>query len=197
ARAARLAEEAGAHRAARLRMDRARKAETVAPALELRDAADAEHRRARQAETRARALLPDGHAESGPAGLAAAARRAAEELGRLESARRAEQRLDALVAERAGLDRDERADDDLLAEAESWLAGWDDAREALRAAVESAQEAAARAEQLAERREPARRRLRAARQRDRLAGETDEARRAALASAERAAEARARWLDLK
>jgi DNA repair protein SbcC/Rad50 len=197
ARAARLAQRADAHREAEARMARARKAETVAPALELRDAAEAEHRRASGAEARARALLPGGHAESGAAGLAAAARRAAEELGRLESARRAEQRLDSLVAERADLDRDERADDDLLAEAESWLAGWDDTRETLRSAVESAQEAASRAPQLAERRGNAQRRLRAARQRDQFAGDTDDAQRVALAAAERAAEARAHWLDLK
>ncbi|CAL9635350.1 hypothetical protein SUDANB145_06188 [Streptomyces sp. enrichment culture] len=197
ARAARLAERADAHREARARMERARKAEAVAPALELRDAADAEHRRARQTEVRARALLPDTHAESGAAGLAAAARRAAGELGRLESARRAEQRLHSLTAERAELDRDERADDDLLAEAESWLAGWDATRETLRTAVETAQEAAARAEQLAERRDPARRRLSAARQRDRYADDTDDARRAALTAAERATAARAHWLDLK
>ncbi|MEU4657109.1 SMC family ATPase [Streptomyces sp. NPDC023723] len=197
ARAARLAERADDHREAEARMARARKAETVAPALELRDAAEAEHRRASGAEARARALLPDGHAESGAAGLAAAARRAAEELGRLESARRAEQRLDSLVAERADLDRDERADDDLLAEAESWLAGWDDTRETLRSAVESAQEAASRADQLAERRGHAQRRLRAARQRDQFAGDTDDAQRAALAATDRAAVARAHWLDLK
>jgi exonuclease SbcC len=89
ARAARLAERAGAHREAEARMARARKAETVAPALELRQAAEAEHRGASDAEARARALLPAAHADDGAAGLAAAARRAAEELGRLESARRA------------------------------------------------------------------------------------------------------------
>ncbi|GGT08372.1 AAA family ATPase [Streptomyces griseoviridis] len=197
ARAARLAERAGAHREAEARMARARKAETVAPALELRQAAETEHRGASDAEARARALLPAAHADDGAAGLAAAARRAAEELGRLESARRAERRLAALAEERVGLDRDERADEDLLAEAESWLAGWDDTRDRLRTAVESAQEAAARAEQLAERREPARRRLAAARQRDRLARDTGDAQRAALDSAERAARARTHWLDLK
>ncbi|MYS31844.1 AAA family ATPase, partial [Streptomyces sp. SID7804] len=57
-RAARLQESAAAHGEAQTRMERARKAETVAPALELRDAAEAEHRRAAHAELRARALLP-------------------------------------------------------------------------------------------------------------------------------------------
>ena len=57
ARAARLDEHADAYREAQARMERARKAEAVAPALELREAAEAEHRRAAQAETRARELL--------------------------------------------------------------------------------------------------------------------------------------------
>ncbi|MEU0740238.1 SMC family ATPase [Streptomyces sp. NPDC006134] len=196
-RAERLAERAGAHREAQERMERARKAEAVAPALELRDAADAEHRRAAAAEARARAALPVAFADAGAAGLAAAARRAAEELGGLESARRAERRLAELGAERAGLDRQERADEDVLHEAESWLAGWEAARAALQARIEAAQEAATRAEQLAVQQEPARRRLAAARQRDRLTAEADDARRRALASAEHAVEARTRWLDLK
>ncbi|MBD0421465.1 SMC family ATPase [Streptomyces sp. TRM S81-3] len=196
-RAERLAERAGAHRAAEERMARARKAETVAPALDLRDAADAEHRRTADAEAQARALLPDAFTDAGAAGLAAAARRTAEELGGLESARRAEQRLTDLLAERAGLDRQERADEDVLHEAESWLADWETTRAALQARVDSAQEATTRAEQLAVQREPARRRLAAARQRDRLAADTADARRQELATAERAVEARARWLDLK
>ncbi|MFC7884531.1 AAA family ATPase [Streptomyces sp. NPDC057376] len=195
--AGRLAERADAHRAAQERMRRSRKAEAVAPALELRDAADAEHRRAADAETRARALLPDDLADAGTAGLAAAARRAAQELGGLDSARRAEQRLAGLTEERAGLDRQERADDEALREAEAWLADWEPARDRLQARVKHAQEAATRAEPLAERRDPARRRLQAARQRDRFALDTEEAGRQALVSAERAVEARAQWLDLK
>ncbi|MET7324198.1 SMC family ATPase [Streptomyces sp. NPDC005549] len=196
-RAARLAERADAHRAAQERMERARKAEAVAPALELRDAADSEHRRAADAEARARALLPRALADAGATGLAAAARRAAEELGGLESARRAERRLADLVEERDGLDRQERADDEVRQEAETWLADWESTRAGLQGRVDSAQEAATLAEQLAVQREPAGRRLEAARQRDRLTDDTEEARRRALASAEDAVEARAHWLDLK
>ncbi|GAA3995726.1 SMC family ATPase [Streptomyces marokkonensis] len=196
-RAERLAERADAHRAAQQRMERARKAESVAPALELRDAADAEHRRAAGSEARARAALPQALADAGATGLAAAARRATEELGGLESARRAEQRLAELVEERAGLDRQERADEEALHEAESWLAGWETTRSRLQAAVDSAQEAATHAEQLAVQRDPAQRRLNAARQRDRLTGDTAESQRHVLGSAERAVEARAHWLDLK
>ncbi|MFF3332625.1 AAA family ATPase [Streptomyces sp. NPDC002888] len=196
-RAQRLQERADAHREAQTRMERSRKAEAVAPALELRDAAETEHRRAADAAAHARALLPEGHADAGASGLATAARRAAEELGGLESARRAEQRLAQLVAERADLDRQERADEEILAESEGWLAGWDATRADLQTRIEAAQEAATRAEQLAVRREPAQKRLSAARLRDRLAGDTEDAQRKVLASEEQALQAKKHWLDLK
>ncbi|MER6537834.1 SMC family ATPase [Streptomyces sp. 900105755] len=196
-RAVRLEERAGDHRAAQARMERARKAEAVAPALELREAAEEEHRRASGAEARARALLPESFAEAGAAGLSGAARRAAEELGGLESARRAERRLAEAADERDRLDRQERDDEDTLREAAGWLAGWDARRAELQARVDAAQEAATRAEQLAVQRDPARRRLVAARLRDELGRDTDEAQRTALASAQRAVDARTHWLDLK
>lgn len=196
-RAARLEEGSGAHREAEARMERARKAETVAPALELRDSAETEHRRAAAAETHARAALPASLADAGAAGLAAAARRAAEELGGLESARRAERRLTELRDERAGLERQERADEEVLQEAETWLAGWEQTRAALQTGIASAQQAATRAGELAARRDPALRRLDAARTRDRLAGETDAAAEQVRAAREDALTARQRWLDLK
>ncbi|WP_329214711.1 SMC family ATPase [Streptomyces sp. NBC_01485] len=196
-RAALLQERAGAHREAQARMERARKAEAVAPALELREAADTEHSGVSARAARARALLPEGYADAGAAGLAAAARRAAEELGGLESARRGERRLADLVAERADLDRQERHDEDVLTETETWLAGWDAVRAGLHARIESAQEAATRAEQADGRREPAQRRLTAARRRDELARDLEAAQRTALTSAEQAQTARTHWLDLK
>ncbi|MEU6589525.1 SMC family ATPase [Streptomyces sp. NPDC046881] len=196
-RAARLQERAGAHREAQERMERARKAEAVAPALELREAAETEHRRAAAAEAQARALLPGSHAGAGASGLAAAARRAVEELGGLDAARRAERRLAELAGERAGLDRQERADDDVLREADAWLADWDTTRAALQARVDSAQEAATRAEQLAVQRAPMQRRLDAARTRDRLTDDLTQARERAQDSGQRALDARAHWLDLK
>jgi DNA repair protein SbcC/Rad50 len=230
-RARLLESRADAYHEAQARMDRSRKAEKVAPALELREAADAEHRRADAANVRARALLREAFADAGSAApqrgagdcaishdgaaddrrhtaalplaalpaerLAVAARRAAEELGGLESARRAERRVTELVAERTDLDRQERADEDVLQEAEAWLAGWEATRAGLQARIDSAQEAAGRAEQLGVQRDPAQRRLNAARQRDQLAGDTDAAQKRALESAERAVRARAHWLDLK
>ncbi|MER6693004.1 SMC family ATPase [Streptomyces minutiscleroticus] len=196
-RAAALEERSGEQRRARTRMEWARRAEAVAPALALREAAEAEHRRAAAEEARARAALPDAFAGAGAAGLAAAARRAAEERGGLESARRAEHRLAELTAERAGLDRQDHADEEVLQEAGSWLASWEETRTALVRRVEAAQEAATRAEQLAVRREPARARLAAARLRDRLAGDTEEAQARALRSREETARAHEHWLELK
>lgn len=196
-RATLMEERADGYRQAQARMERARKAEAVAPSLELRESADAEHQRAARAEARALDLLPDTLAGAGAAGLAAAARRAAEELGGLESARRAEQRLTELGAERAELERQERADEDVRQEAEAWLAEWDTTRAELQTRIESAQEATTRAEQLAVRREPAERRLGAARQRDQFAGDTEDAHRQVLTSTEQALKARTHWLDLK
>ncbi|MFF7163288.1 AAA family ATPase [Streptomyces sp. NPDC008086] len=196
-RARLLEERADGYRQAQVRMERARKAEAVAPALELREAAESEHQRASAAETRARALLPETFAEAGAAGLAAAARRAAEELGGLESARRAEQRLADLVGERDELDRQERADEGLLQDAEDWLAGWEENRAAIQTRIDTAQQAATRAEQLAVQRDPARQRLGAARLRDQLADDTDTAADQARLAHQRVLEAKAHWLDVK
>ncbi|MFH0517782.1 AAA family ATPase [Streptomyces sp. M41] len=229
-RARRLEERSEAHREAQARMERSRKAERVAPALELREATDIEHRQAAAAQTRARGRLgeafgdsaaeipdirhggvagtgaesaedgsraPSPFVDADATGLAAAARRIAEELGGLESARRGERRLAELLAERAELDRQERADDDVLAEAEAWLAGWETNRAGLQARIEAAQEAASRADQVAVQREPARQRLAAARMRDQLAGDTDEAAEQAARAREQALKAKAHWLDAK
>ncbi|MEU0684282.1 SMC family ATPase [Streptomyces albogriseolus] len=196
-RAERLRERSGAHDEDQARMERARKAETVAPALELRDSADAEHRRAAAAEERARALLPASLADAGPDGLAAAARRAAEELGGLESARRAERRLAELLDERAGLERQERADEEVREDAEAWLADWEASRTALQDRIATAQQAATRAGELAARRDTARHRLEAARTRDRLIRDAETAAEQAGAAREEALAARQHWLDLK
>ncbi|MGW0539100.1 AAA family ATPase [Streptomyces griseoincarnatus] len=196
-RAERLRERSGAHEEDQARMHRARKAETVAAALELRDSADAEHRSAAAAEERARALLPASLADAGPDGLAAAARRAAEELGGLESARRAERRLTELLDERAGLDRQERADEEVREDAEAWLADWETTRTALQDRIATAQQAATRAGELAARRDTARHRLEAARTRDRLTRDAEAAAQQAGAAREQALAARQHWLDLK
>ncbi|QEU96409.1 SMC family ATPase [Streptomyces kanamyceticus] len=179
------------------RLDRARKAGQVAPALGLRASAEAEHRRAAHEETRTRARLPETFADSGAPGLAAAARKAAEELGGLAGARRAEHRLTEISAERAAVERQERADDELLQEATGWLAGWEANRAALQDRIESAQESATHAERLAGRIEPAQARLDAARRRDRLAQDAASAHERALAAREHSTAAHEHWLALK
>lgn len=196
-RSVRLQERADEYRQLQTRMDRARKAETVAPALGLRRATEEEHRRATAEEARARGRLPATFADSGASGLAAAARKAAEELGGLDSARRAERRIAELGAERAALEREERADDELLREAAGWLDGWETTRTALQERIESAQEAATQAEHLAGQLEPAQGRLDAARRRDRLAQEAATAYERALVARERATAAHEHWLTLK
>lgn len=196
-RAAALEERAEEHRRLAARMEQARKAEAVAPALALRTDAEEEHRRAAAADARARGELPGSYADEGAAGLASAARRASEELGGLAAARRAERRLDELRAQRADLDRQERADHELLAEATDWLADWDATRTRLRDDIESAQDAATRAEHLAGRLLPAQEKLDAARRRDRLTKEAEEAQERALAAREDAGAAHERWLGLK
>ncbi|MEV1021905.1 SMC family ATPase [Streptomyces sp. NPDC050264] len=143
------------------------------------------------------ALAPEPLADAGPAALAEAARRVAQELGGLDAARRAERRLDGLARERAGLDREERADADLLDEAGAWLGAWDTRRAALQSAVDDAQEAATRAEHLAGQLDPARRQARAAVERDRLTTHAESAQDAVVRAREDAAAAHENWLSLK
>ncbi|MFF3491625.1 AAA family ATPase [Streptomyces sp. NPDC002795] len=254
-RAASLEERVGEYRALQDRMDRARKAATVEPALALRDESEAAHREALTQDQRARRELraawpgvgggfgsalgvgggqpyaadadagtgSDADADTGtgsdadtgtdtgtdpdpdadldiptsPEALTEAARRVAQELGGLDAARRAERRLAELTRERTDLDREERADTDLLADTEGWLDGWDARRADLQARVDEAQEAATRAEHLAGQLEPARKQARAAVERDRLAERVDGAGADALRAREQAASAHEHWLGLK
>ncbi|MEU9058966.1 SMC family ATPase [Streptomyces sp. NPDC048430] len=176
---------------------RARKADLVAPALDLRDEAERAHRTAVGARERSRATLPPELAEAGFEQLAGTERGLRAELGALDAARRAERRSREIDAERAGLERQSRSDDELIQEAAQWLAGWDATHRSLRERVETAQEAATRAEQLAGRLDPARRRLEAARRRDALGIREETAAAALTAARERAVEAHEKWLALR
>ncbi|MGD6746924.1 AAA family ATPase [Streptomyces sp. BH106] len=208
-REAALEERSGEHRALQDRMERARKAATVEPALALRDESEAAHREALAEDRRARGELEAhgtaAHGEASAAGkvpaspeaLTEAARRVAQELGGLDAARRAERRLAELTRERTDLDREERADTDLLADTEGWLDGWEARRADLQAKVDEAQEAATRAEHLAGQLEPARKQARAAVERDRLAERAETADADALRAREQSATAHEHWLGLK
>ncbi|WP_405696495.1 AAA family ATPase [Streptomyces sp. NBC_01185] len=178
-------------------LTRARKADLVAPALDLRDEAERSHRAAAGARERSCAALPPELAQAGFEQLAARERGLRAELGGLGAARRAERRSREIDAERAGLERQSRSDDELILEATEWLAGWEATHRRLREHVEAGQDAATRAEQLAGRLAPARRRLEAARRRDTLAAQEETAAATLTAARERAVEAHETWLALR
>lgn len=177
--------------------DRAGRADRVLPALRLRDEAARAHEAALASRERARAQLPPDLAGADAEWLTGREHTLRRELGALESARRAEQRSAEITRERAGLDREARADEDALHEASAWLAGWEGRRARHIELIGAAQEAATRAEHLAGRLAGARDRLAAACERDELAAraERDEAGLRTLHTEVNAA--RAHWLDLK
>ncbi|MFI9628039.1 AAA family ATPase [Streptomyces sp. NPDC052042] len=179
------------------RLARARKADQVAPALDLREDAERAHREAHEARNLACALLPASLADAGAEQLAGLERTLRQELGGLDAAQRAERRSAEIDDERAGLERQARADDELIQETKGWLADWEATRHELRARIEDAQEAATLAEQLAGRLEPARTRLAAARRRDELAQEVSAAAERLALARERAAGDHEAWLELR
>ncbi|MBW1603304.1 SMC family ATPase [Streptomyces sp. JJ66] len=196
-RATALAAEAEAQADVRERLERSRRAETVTSALVLHERAASEHQRAAQTERRARAQLP-GHLAQAPAQqLTAAERETRRALGSLDAARRAEERVSALTAELAALDRQTGADEEELRDAEEWLEHWPAQRAALQRRVDRAQAAATRAEHVGARLEAAERRLNAARERDRLDAEHSHAREHLHTARESATSAQATWLELK
>ncbi|MFD6150576.1 AAA family ATPase [Streptomyces sp. NPDC060243] len=197
ARADALAAREPAHRADLDRLDAARRAGTVAPALDLRAAAATAHAEALAAERRLRAALPPEHAEADAAGLAEAARRQDEARGALASARRAEERLRELVRERDAVDREDRADAQARAEDEQWLDTWPERRAELRARVAGARDAATRAAELTGRAEPVARRLAAAHRYGELAAEHTRAEAAEAGARARRDACRAAWLDAR
>ncbi|MFI7288683.1 AAA family ATPase [Streptomyces anulatus] len=196
-RAAALEERRPEHDRCQERLERARKADRVAPALDLREEAERAHRRAGDALDRARAQLPPDLADAGPDQLTELERRFRQELGGLDSARRAEARSAAIDEERDRLERESRADDATVRDADAWLAGWDAVHAGLRERIATAQEAATRAEQLAGLLAPARRRLEAARRRDALAAEVLAGRQTLAEARERALDAHETWLGLR
>ncbi|MBV7247363.1 AAA family ATPase [Streptomyces sp. MW-W600-10] len=196
-RSAALEERRPEHDRCQEQLERARKADRVAPALDLREEAERAHRRAADELDRARAQLPPDLADAGPDQLTELERRFRQELGGLESARRAEARSAEIDGERDRLERESRADEATVRDADAWLAGWDTVHAGLRERIATAQEAATRAEQLAGLLAPARRRLDAARRREALAAEAETAREALAEARERALGAHETWLGLR
>ncbi|MFG2334444.1 AAA family ATPase [Streptomyces sp. NPDC048604] len=178
-------------------LDRSRKADLVAPALDLRDDAERAHAEATGARERSRADLPPDLADAGAEPLSRLEQELRDRLARLDSARRAERRSAELGEELAALDRQSRADDEIILDADAWLAGWESRRAAHDERIDAAQDAATRAEHLAGRLGPARHRLDAARRRDDLAARVTEGEARVTEAREERNTAKETWLDVK
>ncbi|SFE49020.1 exonuclease SbcC [Actinacidiphila alni] len=120
-----------------------------------------------------------------------------EEMGGLARAGEAEARVREIAERRVRLEREERADEGAVRDADSWLEEWPAVRAALQARADGAAEAAAKAAGLAAELETARRRSDAAAQRDRFAAELTHAQDRARDVRDRAAQAREAWQDLR
>lgn len=178
-------------------LDRARKADVVAPALDLRDEAEGAHAAATAGRERTRAELHPDLVDEGAERLSRLEAELRERLGGLEAARRAERRSAEIGEELALLERQGRDDEETRQEADAWLADWETRRTVLQERVDAAQEAATRAEHLAGRLEPARRRLEAARRRDELAARVTKGESLVTAAREARNTAKETWLDVK
>ncbi|MFD8585602.1 AAA family ATPase [Streptomyces californicus] len=196
-RAEALEERRGEHDACQERLERARRADRVAPALELRDEAERAYRAASDGLDRARSLLSPELRDAGADRLAELERTFQQELYALDAAREAEERSAGIDGERLRLNREARADGELIRDADAWLADWDTTRTALKERVDASQEAATRAEQLAGLLAPARRRLDAAHRRDALAADVRQAEDRLAGAREQELDARKSWLDLR
>ncbi|MEU3718931.1 SMC family ATPase, partial [Streptomyces californicus] len=196
-RAGALEERRGEHDACQERLERARRADRVAPALELREEAERAYRAASDGLDRARSLLSPELRDAGADRLAELERTFQQELYALDAAREAEERSAEIDGERLRLNREARADDELIRDADAWLADWDTTRTALKERVDASQEAATRAEQLAGLLAPARRRLDAAHRRDALAADVRQAEDRLTGAREQELDARKSWLDLR
>ncbi|WP_030736458.1 AAA family ATPase [Streptomyces griseus] len=196
-RAEALEERRGEHDACQERLERARRADRVAPALELREEAERAYRAASDGLDRARSLLSPELRDAGADRLAELERTFQQELYALDAAREDEERSAGIDGERLRLNREARADDELIRDADAWLADWDTTHTALKERVEASQEAATRAEQLAGLLAPARRRLDAAHRRDALAADVRQAEDRLTGAREQELDARKSWLDLR
>lgn len=196
-RAAELADVRPGRDGERARLERARRAAAVEPALEQREEAARGHQAAQAAERAARNALPDGLAEAGAGQLTEHENRLREELGALAEAGLAEQRAAEVAAERGALEREARGAEQLVSDADAWLDGWDGRRRALQQRLAAAQSAAARAGELTGVRDRARRRLDAARDRDRHAEALQRAQERLRTARDAAADAREAWQDAR
>ncbi|WP_424214926.1 AAA family ATPase [Streptomyces sp. BI20] len=181
----------------RARLDRALRAEQVAPVLELRGHADTALRAAHLAEETARLALPRDFREVGADRLEEMERELSEERGAAQAALRAENRAADITRERDLLDTRDRAAAAELADHTRWSAGRAARRAELADRLARAETAGGLAEHLAARIEPARRHLADTRRREELAARVTAGEDEHAAARDRAGAAREHWLDLK
>ncbi|MBM9509574.1 AAA family ATPase [Actinacidiphila acididurans] len=141
------------------------------------------------------AVLPVGSATASV--LAGRVGELREEVGGLARGAELEARVEETEQRLAGLDRQERADEEAVREAQAWLDEWPGTRTALQGRLDAAMEAVSRAAGLAAEVRDAAGRLAAAQERDRLAAETARAQDAARDARDRSATAREAWQDLR
>ncbi|MFC1440507.1 SMC family ATPase [Streptacidiphilus sp. N1-10] len=183
--------------AAEARLERARRAEAVAPLLTLHQQALLTRRRLEAAEQQARATLPSGDGRSDAEQLAAAEHATREELGGLRALLPAEQQFHSNERTRRRLEAERDDAEGRQAEAVEWLEQWPALREQAAASLDTARLAAARAEQLDARLAELRQRCEAAERAEGLGNRLSGFEQRELALRESAARAHEDWLELR
>ncbi|TDU02945.1 exonuclease SbcC [Streptomyces sp. 846.5] len=193
-----LEARSGQQSAAEARLERARRAEAVAPLLTLHQQALLTQRRLEAAEQRARAALPLGTDDLPSAEeLAAAEHATREELGGLRALLPAEEQFQGNERARLHLEAERDDAEARRADAVEWLERWPALREQATASLDRAKLATARAEQLDGRLAELRQRCEAAERAESLGNRLSAFEQRELTLRESAAQAHERWLELR
>ncbi|WP_042397598.1 AAA family ATPase [Streptacidiphilus carbonis] len=203
-----LEARSGEQRTAEHRLERARRAEAVAPLLTLHQQALLTRRRLDEAERRARAALPaavlapldadraDTHRADAEK-LAAAEHATREELGGLRALLPAEEQFQANERSRRRLEAERDDAESQRAEAAEWLEQWPALRDRAAASLDRAKLALSRSEQLDTRLAEVRQRCEAAERAEALTNRLSNAEERARTLRESANQAHERWLELR
>ncbi|MFJ9026339.1 AAA family ATPase [Streptomyces sp. NPDC102259] len=179
------------------RRDRAAKAQQLQSVLETAHTADLEHTRARDDDSRARALLPPEHASLDTAGLTHAAQQLHADTGAAQALLPEEATLQRHTAELATLDRERQQLTETLTDAQEWLNALPQRRADLVARLEAARSAQETGRELTPTLNLVEKQLEAARRRDALDQQVSGAR-TTLSRAERDSEQAAQtYVDIR
>ncbi|MEY9835272.1 AAA family ATPase [Streptacidiphilus sp. EB103A] len=193
-----LEARSGERSAAEARLERARRAEAVAPLLTLHQQALLTQRRLEAAEQQARAALPPAIGDPpGAEQLAAAEHATREELGGLRALLPAEEQFHGNERSRLRLEAERDDAEARRTDAVEWLEQWPGLREQATASLDRAKLATARAEQLDGRLAELRQRCEAAERAESLGNRLSAFEQRELTLRESAAQAHERWLDLR